>query len=193
MKVSREQVAANRDRIVDAAAALFRERGFDGVAVADVMQRAGLTHGAFYGYFDSKEALAAEAAAHALTENIDRWSALLEREGPRGLPRITDAYLSPRHRDQPSIGCPTAALGGEIARQRKEVRARFGTVLEQQVDTLAGFMPGNARQRRRRAIAVLAQLVGALVMARAVGRESVSDEILAAARDSIASSSNPST
>ena len=79
MKVSREQAAQNRDRIVEAAAQLFRERGFEGIGVADLMKEAGLTHGGFYGHFSSKEDLIAEASARALTRSLALWSKLAER------------------------------------------------------------------------------------------------------------------
>jgi TetR/AcrR family transcriptional repressor of nem operon len=187
MKVSREQMAASRERLLDIAARLFRERGFEGVSVAEVMQQAGLTHGGFYGHFASKEALAAEAATHALAQTSSRWKATLEDSGADGLTRIVDAYLSQRHRDHPGAGCAIAALGPELARQADPVRNAFASELENLIAVLAGFLPGaDPAERRKRAQALMAQLVGAIVLARALGRSVQSAEILEAVRAAIA-------
>jgi len=190
MKVSREQMALNRQRLLDIASRRFRERGFDGVSVAEVMQEAGLTHGGFYGHFASKEALAAEAAASALTQTANRWQATLENRGMEGLERIVDAYLSQRHIDAPGAGCAVAALGPELARQGEPVRSAFAGELEKMVTVLAGFMPGaDAAERRRRALPLLAQMVGAIVLARAFGRGALAAELLEAVRNAIAAAS----
>src|SRR3954462_7824260 len=110
MKVSREQAALNRERILETAAQLFRERGFEGIGVADLMKEAGLTHGGFYGHFSSKEDLIAEASALALTRSL----AVLGKVGERGpgdpLSAVAGAYLTTRHRDNPGAGCLLAAL-----------------------------------------------------------------------------------
>src|SRR5262245_28093262 len=100
MKVSREQVAQNRRRILDAASRLFRERGFDGVGVDTVMKDAGLTHGAFYGHFDSKEELIAHACAHALSETNDRW-----KDAPDPRRALAEFYLGAQHFDDVGGGC----------------------------------------------------------------------------------------
>ncbi len=105
VKVSREQVAEHRARILDAAARLFRLRGFDDVTVADVMKEAGLTHGAFYGYFPSKEALIAEAVGHALPPAPDKASPR------RPAADYADGYLSLRHRDNKATSCLFSSLG----------------------------------------------------------------------------------
>jgi len=186
MKVSREQVAANRDQIVATAAALFRERGFDGVSVAEVMQGAGLTHGAFYGYFPSKDALAAEAAAHAMGESIERWQSLLD-DGSLGLTALVDRYLSPLHRDRPAAGCAIAAVGSEVRRQDAATRKAFAAGMMNEVELLASYLPGRPEERRRKAIAIVAQLVGGMIMARAAGKTALSEEILAAVHHRILS------
>jgi TetR/AcrR family transcriptional repressor of nem operon len=187
MKVSREQMAVNRQRLLDIASRRFRERGFDGVSVAEVMQEAGLTHGGFYGHFASKEALAAEAATHALMQTATRWKATLENRGMDGLERIVNAYLSQRHVDAPGTGCAIAALGPELARQGEPVRSAFAAELENMIAALAGFMPGaDAAERRSRALPLLAQMVGAIVLARAFGRSVLATEILDAVRKTIA-------
>ena len=186
MKVSREQMAINRERLLEIASRLFRERGFDGVSVSEVMQEAGLTHGGFYGHFASKEALAAEAATHALMRTSTRWKATLENRGLDGLEHIVDAYLSPRHRDHPGAGCAIAALGPELARQAEPVRAAVAAELEHLIDSLAAFLPGaDPAERRRQALALMAQLVGAIVLARAFGRSMLAAEILDVVRAAV--------
>lgn len=192
MKVSREQMAINRQRLLEIASRRFRERGFDGVSVAEVMREAGLTHGGFYGHFASKEALAAEAATHALRQTAERWKSTLENRGMEGLERIVDAYLSRRHLDSPGTGCAIAALGPELARQSEPVRSAFAIELEYLVDALAGFMPGaDTAERRSRALPLMAQMVGAIVMARACGRNVLGTEILDAVRKAIAAAGEP--
>jgi TetR/AcrR family transcriptional repressor of nem operon len=185
MKVSREQMAANRERILQIASSLFRERGFEGVGVAEVMQLAGLTHGGFYGHFASKETLAAEAAAYALMQTTARWSKTFEEAGRQGLQGIVDLYLSPKHRDSPGAGCPIAALGTDVFRQSAPVKDAFSKELMRQIDMLASFMPGSPERKRKKALTLLTQLVGAIVLARAIDRKALSDEILAAARSAL--------
>ena len=111
MKVSREQAAANRERIVEVAGKLFRENGFDGIGVADLMKAAGLTHGGFYGHFKSKDDLAGEACSRAMARASEKWAALARM--PRGDPRaeIVKRYLTESHCDGPGAGCLFAALG----------------------------------------------------------------------------------
>src|SRR5687767_6494448 len=122
MKVSREQAAENRERVVQVAAKLFRERGFDGIGVADLMKAAGLTHGGFYGNFASKDDLAAEASSRAMDETLQNWSTVVAKEPGAGFSRIVDRYVSEGHRDNPGKGCLIAALGSDIRRQARPVR-----------------------------------------------------------------------
>src|SRR5438309_11707248 len=105
MKVSREQAARNRERIVETAAQRFRERGFEGIGVADLMKEAGLTHGGFYGHFSSKEDLIAEASARALAQSLALWGKLADRAPGDPLSALAGAYLISRHRDHPGAGC----------------------------------------------------------------------------------------
>jgi TetR/AcrR family transcriptional regulator, transcriptional repressor for nem operon len=180
MKVSREQAAEHHRRIVGTAGRMFREKGFDGVGVADIMQGAGLTHGGFYGHFASKEDLAAQACVEA--SKLDRWIELAKRSPNNPLAAIVRSYLSPRHRDDPGSGCVLAALGPETARQRGGVRHAFTDGLRARLDFLAGMLPGRSKAaRRRKALVTMAGLVGALVLARAVDDPALSSEILKAA------------
>jgi TetR/AcrR family transcriptional regulator, transcriptional repressor for nem operon len=177
VRVTREQAAANRERILEVAGTLFRERGYDGIGVADIMKRAGLTHGGFYGHFASKDDLAAEITARVL--GGDGW---LERLGGRRDPSLADVvrrYLSPRHRDDPGQGCLFAALSADVARQPRSVRRAFTEGLSRRLEMLRTLMPGrSAAAQRRQAVATLASLVGALVLSRAVDDPELSDEIL---------------
>lgn len=189
MKVSREQVAEHRRRIVGAAGKLFREKGFDGVGVADIMKSAGLTHGGFYGHFASKEDLIAQACAGAA--NVDTWLAVTERAPKNPLAAIVSFYLSARHRDHPETGCLLASLGPEVARQRGGVRRAFTDGLRTRLDFLAEIVTGRSKAaKRRKAIATMSALVGALVLARAVDDPSLSDEILSATAANFSAKSN---
>ncbi|PZQ16511.1 MAG: TetR family transcriptional regulator [Rhodanobacter denitrificans] len=181
MRVSREQAARNRERIIEQAAVLFREHGIDGIGVADLMQSAGLTHGGFYGHFASKDDLAARACEHAFAQSQARWSKLLAEAGDDAWPTLIAAYVSARHRDHPGRGCTLAALGGEAHRHAPPVRQAFERGVRTLADLLAHVLPGRSAQaRRRRALATLAGMVGAIVLARAVEDRALSDEILEA-------------
>ena len=87
MRVSREQAAESRERILDVASKLFREHGLDGIGVADLMKNAGLTHGGFYGHFSSKEELMAQACARALENSVEKWEKLCEGGRPLSVDR----------------------------------------------------------------------------------------------------------
>lgn len=178
MRVSREKAAENRERIVGIASRLFRERGFDGVGVDSIMRGAGLTHGGFYGHFGSKDDLAAEAVARALERSLERQKRFTD------LGDLVSDYLSERHRADRANGCIIAALGADMVRQRRGVRQGLTAHLRAWLDRFAHLLrDGTAASRRKRAIATLAGIVGALTLARAVDDRALSKEILAAARD----------
>jgi len=183
MKVSREEAARNRDRIVEAAARRFRERGFDGIGVADVMKEAGLTHGGFYGHFGSKDDLMAEACSLAIRESRELWARRAQAAGGDALGTLARLYLSPRHRDDPGHGCAAAALATDAARQGPGVRRAITEGLRGAFDFLSTVVHGRtAGLRRRRAIATYASWVGAMVLARAADDDLLSREILEAVR-----------
>jgi TetR/AcrR family transcriptional repressor of nem operon len=171
MRVSREQMAESRRTILEAAGRLFRERGFEAVTVAEIMNAAGLTHGGFYGYFRSKDELLAEALGEALTRTTT---------GPLAdLATYAASYLSRPHRDDLAGGCPTAALAAETIRQAGGVRAEMTTGLKQQIERLSHVAPGRTgAQKRRTAIGSWAAMVGAMILARASDDPSLSDEVL---------------
>ena len=186
MKVSREQVALNRERIVETAARLFREKGYDGIGVADLMKSAGLTHGGFYGHFDSKEDLLAEAAAHALKKSVQRWEGYLTEGRDTALDKIADGYLTRQHCDHPEKGCSVTALGADIARLGPKARHALTEGARGQVAVLQQLMDGaDDAEKRRQALAKYVSMVGAIVLARAVDDEALSDEILQAVKDSL--------
>ncbi len=179
MKVTREQAAMNRERILDAAARLFRERGFEGTGVADLMEAVGLTHGGFYGHFASKEDLMAQACARVIERAREAWIKRAENGPDDPLSSIARGYLTARHRDDPGTGCMLAALGSDTGRQGAGVRRAVTEGLRSSFDLLARFVPGkSARARRRKAITTYASWVGAMIMARAVYDRALSKEIL---------------
>ncbi len=186
MKVSRVQAAENRERILDVATMLFRERGIDGVGVADLMEGAGLTHGGFYGHFKSKEDLVAQACARAVSRMRQNWMNVVDHAAGDPLDALAATYLTPKHRDNPGRGCAMAALGSEIARQGPAVRQAFTGELKPFLDYLSRIVQGSSsRLRRKRAIAAYSALVGALIVSRAVDDPKLSNEILAAAAAAI--------
>ncbi|MHA3737793.1 TetR/AcrR family transcriptional regulator [Pseudomonas sp. Eth.TT006] len=180
MRVSKAQAQANREHIVETASELFRERGFDGVGVADLMAAAGFTHGGFYKHFGSKADLMAEAAACSLGKSLSAAQAL-------DVPGFINVYVNREHRDARSSGCTMAALGGDAARQADEVKATFAEGIEHTVQTLGEKYPTGpdavAGEGRKRMIDLLARAVGALVLSRACPDDSaLADEILEVCR-----------
>ncbi|WP_394790776.1 TetR/AcrR family transcriptional regulator [Rhodoferax sp.] len=181
MKVTREQAIENRERVLAVAAQLFRERGFDGVGVADIMKTAGLTHGGFYGQFASKDDLLAQASTRALQSGGAWWHQLAADAPSQPLAAVTAAYLSAAHRDQPGKGCWVATLGPEVARQTAPVRRAFTEGIEAACAQLMQWLPGRSKAaRREKALLTYASMVGAMVLARAVDDAALSEEILQA-------------
>ena len=174
MKVSREQMAENRLRILDSASRLFREQGFEAVTVADVMKAAGLTHGGFYGHFASKDDLVAQTLAHALKASLGKAS---------DLHAFIDRYLSPDHRDNPGKGCPTAGLAAETRHESPAALAAMTAGVRAQIEEVGRALPdmGDA-ERRRNAIGSWAAMVGAVILARAIDDPAFSDKVLGETR-----------
>lgn len=190
MKVTKAQAQANRTRVVETASTLFRERGYDGVGVADLMAAAGLTHGGFYKQFRSKANLMAESAACGIAQT----AAL---SAGTDIPKFVQAYLSRKHRDVRATGCTMAALGGDAARQPEAVRATFAAGIEGIVAALIpeNILAGSADSAQVRAeiLDTLAHAVGAVVMSRACPDDSpLADEILSVCRERILASLSPS-
>lgn len=189
MKITKAQAQANREHVVETASQLFRERGYDGVGIADLMAAAGFTHGGFYKQFRSKADLMAESAACGIAQTI----ALSARVD---VPELVRSYLSREHRDTRATGCTMAALCGDAARQPEAVRAEFAAGIER---LLAVLCPGGSAldgvdtgQARARSLDILAHAVGAIVLSRACPDDSpLADEILAVCRDEILASMGP--
>jgi TetR/AcrR family transcriptional regulator, transcriptional repressor for nem operon len=189
MKVSREQAAENRERIVQVAAKLFRERGFDGIGVADLMKAAGLTHGGFYGHFGSKEDLAAEACGGALDRSLQIWSSEVGKGPDEAFSKIINSYLSEAHRDSPGSGCLVAALGSDVGRQTPSIRRVVTEGIHALVGELIRLVPGKSKSaRRRKALSDFAAMVGAVIIARAVDDTELSTEVLHAVASSLSGS-----
>lgn len=183
MRVTKEQMARGRARILEEAGRLFRERGFAAVSVAEVMKAAGLTHGAFYGHFRSKDDLIAQVVANA------SGSGEAEVDDLRA---FIDQYLSTAHRDRADVGCPTAAFAGLMRDQAPEARAALAQKLGGQIDRLAAGMPGDKPDdRRRAAIGSFSAMVGALVLARAIDDPALSGELLEQTRAWVADGAPP--
>lgn len=181
MKVSRAQAEENRDRIIDVAGRLFRERGFDGIGIADLMKEAGLTHGGFYGNFSSKDDLISQASERLLSNAEDRWTKTIDRAGGDAFDEIVRTYVSGRHRDATGAGCAFAALAPDAARHGAGVRSAFSAGIRTHIDILTKAMPGrSAAARRKKALSALAEMIGAVVLARATKDDGISDEILEA-------------
>ncbi|MCZ4120346.1 TetR/AcrR family transcriptional regulator [Streptomyces sp. H39-S7] len=183
-RVSQAQAEENRRRVVDTASRLFREQGTQ-VSVADLMKAAGLTHGAFYKQFASKEALVDEATAHAFAELARRYAVELQQyDGRRDAAQraLIDAYLSVEHRDDAADGCPVAALAVDVARGGEDREARR-VYTEGVLDFAAFLAPGEDEEGGEGGdgIARLCTLFGALVLSRATKGSPLSEEILTAA------------
>ncbi|HEY4072650.1 MAG TPA: TetR/AcrR family transcriptional regulator [Herbaspirillum sp.] len=190
-RVSRAQTDKNRASIELVAARLFLEQGIDGVSVAELMGAAGLTHGGFYGHFDSKESLAAIACSKAFEQSEKRRKEKIDgADTPQAaLADITDAYLRSEHRDQPGNGCPVSALASDIARDitretaDKPVRAVYLEGVKQMLTSLTKLSAdAGAADAERSALQRMAMLVGALTLARATAGDPVSDAFLDAGR-----------
>src|SRR5215475_8388638 len=174
MRYPAEETAAKHERIVKEASRLFRERGFENVSVSEVMKAAGLTHGAFYAHFGSKEELEAAAVAYGQKISFER---VQRNKTKKNKESYADRYLSPRHRDNPGDGCTMAALGQEVGRSTPELRASFEQGLEE-------ILAAEVRDRKE-AIFQTAALLGGVVLARAVQGPRLSDEILRTVRQKL--------
>lgn len=186
-RVSRQQTDNNRIAIEEASSRLFREQGIKGVSVADLMGAAGLTHGGFYGHFESKEALAAVACSHAFAQSVGRWEKRVAGKSTpaEALAGLVDGYLSAKHRSDAGTGCPIVALATDVAREPadKPVRAAYLAGLKDLLDILLGAQDsGDAAIDRSHALAQMSCMVGAMLLARATSGDAISDEFIDSAR-----------
>jgi len=182
---SRKQ--ASHDRILQAAAHALRRDGYAGVGVAEVMKEAGLTHGGFYAHFASREALLAEAVAHAGQDSTGTLSQrIATRSGSRGISRfraLMEIYLSERHLASPETGCPVAALGSEMPRQSAEVRAASCERVRGLLKVVNEVLPSGAAPES--ALVIASTMVGALQLARTLGSNAQGKALLSASREAL--------
>lgn len=180
MRVSKEKAARNRQKILAAAARLFRQQGLNATGVDSITEAVGLTHGAVYSQFGSKEAIAVEAIHLALVRSMHLWQRTAQgKERKKIFPAIVGGYLSREHRDSAGRGCVIAALGSEIARRSRAARDALTVELKHALEFLVEVMPGdNPSRRYDDAITAFASMVGGLILARAVSEEKLSDRIL---------------
>jgi len=176
-----------RERILRAAARAIRRHGYEGVGVADVMREAGLTHGGFYAHFASRDALLAQAAEQAGLESLENLSRAVDRAKPgEELMALVDAYLADRHVEAPEqgLGCALAAAGSEVPRQSDEVRRAVSRRLKELIGLVERQFPDWGRTAaHEKAMAIVASMVGALLLARAVGDAQLSRKIRKAVRE----------
>lgn len=185
MRVSKEEAARNREKVLEAAARLFRKHGFDGVGIDAVMAEAGLTHGGFYKNFSSKEELIAEACRRAAGQADQVWRAG-EAEAEDKLAAFVDQYLSLEHCQDPSSACLFVTLAGDAARRETPVRDAFAEGLCGFVTHIESLLPHlPAARRRDRALAIASAMIGAVTIARATSDAAFAKRVLAAARETV--------
>jgi TetR/AcrR family transcriptional regulator, transcriptional repressor for nem operon len=186
MRVSRTQAEKNRRNVIDVASRLFREHGFDGIGLKDLMASAGLTQGAFYKQFASKDDLAAQASERALESAFARWSSAAAANPQHPLGAIIAFYLSMEHSAERMDGCPVVALGSDAARQGVGVKAAFEAGIREYIRFISS-LTGEAGDDEpgSKAMAVLSTMVGAVLLSRAVNDDKLSRQILQAAADGV--------
>jgi AcrR family transcriptional regulator len=170
---------ASHERIVQAAARAIRRSGYDGTGVADIMKAAGLTHGAFYAHFESREAMLAEAADRAGAESNTFAASVIAAAPPeQALQALMQAYLSKEHLAGIETGCPVSALGSEMPRQSPEVRRAATARIKEMIDLVSRQSPDWGQpDAHERALVTVATMVGTLVLARAVDDPALSDAL----------------
>jgi TetR/AcrR family transcriptional regulator, transcriptional repressor for nem operon len=190
MRVSRIQAEKNRQTVIDAASRLFREHGFDGIGLKDLMKGAGLTQGAFYKQFTSKDDLAAQASKRALESAFSRWATAAAANPTDPFGAAIAFYLSMEHREEKMDGCPVVALGSDAARQGADVKASFEAGIRKYLELLGSWVgDAEGEEPSGKAMAILSTMVGAVVLSRAVNDERLSKQFLQAAAESLLAAS----
>lgn len=191
MRVSRVQAEENRQTVINVASRLFREHGFDGIGLKDLMEGAGLTQGAFYKQFASKDDLAAQASRRALESATQRWLAAAEASPQDPLGGVIAFYLSRGHSAERLDGCPVVALGSDAARQGAAVKASFEAGIKEHLEMLGRWVgEADSGEPGGKAMAILSTMVGAVLLSRAVNDEQMSKRFLQAAAESIRAGSS---
>ena len=185
MRVSRAQAEENRETVINVASRLFREHGFDGIGLKDLMKGAGLTQGGFYKQFASKDDLAAQASRRAMESATRRWSeAAADSSDP--LEAVMAFYLSKYHRGEKAEGCPLVALGSDATRQSEEVRRPFEDGIRAHFEVLNELLDDTRSSNPSgKAMAILSLMVGAVTLSRIMEDENTSQGILDAAAEEI--------
>lgn len=181
MKVTRQQAEENRKKIIESAGRLFRERGFDGVSLIDLMGAAGLTHGGFYANFKSKDELAVLACDQVLENACKEWQAIAENDG-EALSRILEHYLTTCQSSDIGYSCAYASLGGDVARHGDDrLKASFTNGLARLIEILARTFPLESQEaREEKALMSFSTMVGGLVLSRCTDDPALSARILKA-------------
>jgi len=189
MKITKEKSEKNRQTLLESAALLFSERGIDGTGVADVCKKAGLTQGALYSHFNSKEDLAAEALAYKIGRSSSKMKKITGGK-ERALKAYLDSYLSAGHRDNISDGCPMAASSSEIGRHGSSLSSSFTDGFLEMVKDIESFLdpglnPAGKKEKHRRALMIVSAMIGAIAIARAIAKSdpALSDEVLRTIRE----------
>jgi TetR/AcrR family transcriptional repressor of nem operon len=182
MRVSRIQAAENRETVINVASRLFRERGFDGIGLKDLMEGAGLTQGGFYKQFASKEDLAVQASKRALESASHRWSDAAAQNPDDPLGAVIAFYLSAAHREEKMDGCPIVALGSDAARQGPDVKAAFEAGIKAHLEVIGRFIAvTEGEESSGEAMAILTTMVGAVTLSRVVNDPDLAQAFLDAA------------
>jgi len=180
MRYPASEMVEKRGRLVGLSSRLFRKNGLEGVSIGDLMEAAGLTHGGFYNYFASKNALQSACIQRSTECVLDELEQLPGTE--KGKRSYFAKYLSSTHRDAPDEGCVIASLGPEISRD-PALRPALSRHVADVIAKMSERLPWSGRNKRREAIRALATMVGAMVLARAVDDVALSEEILGQARE----------
>jgi TetR/AcrR family transcriptional repressor of nem operon len=190
---SKASKATTHARLVEAAAARFKERGVDGISLSDLMKDLELTHGGFYKHFDSRDELVTEALDLALAQSGQALRERLSQGDKPGIAAFVDFYLGEAHRDGRAAGCAVAALAGDAPRKSADVQAQFRRQIEANLDALSEALRqgGSTGDARATALLVLSALYGALIMARAVGDSPLSSEVLRTVRKRVSALGGP--
>jgi TetR/AcrR family transcriptional repressor of nem operon len=176
-RYGKEHKQATRQRIIEAAGSRLKRDGIDGSGIATLMADAGLTNGAFYAHFESKDDLIAQTVAEQLRAQRQRFRAL--PPGRAGLEQLIRAYLSVEHRDNPDSGCPSAALLDEIGRSTSTTRRAYTGGLVSVIDDVAARLPSSDPNRSRvQTLSIYALMVGTLQVSRALADRHLADEVL---------------
>lgn len=187
---SKAEKALSRKRILAAASTRIREAGLDGISVGELMKSVNLTHGGFYGHFESRSALVAAALEQALAEGDTASAAYAGKPGSMTVKSIVNSYLSPAHRDHPSSGCAIPTLAGEVGRAEPEVRAIMARQLAKSFEVMGDALGEDASGEKGQdteqfAVSAWSMMVGAMMISRIMKDDPMADRVLALARKSI--------